>query len=290
MKRNPTGGLLAVSALCAAALLSPVAHAAGQDHPLLSGMPSHKVSDRGVVDFGAYTEKYEFNCSPTRKCNANDPGFGPSGRLVAEGKVTTVYYASKDQVQQPLAVTRNYEAAIKSIGGRKLTWLDGDTGRQVFLVEQGGRRTWVVLDTDLGSSYQLTYIEEKAMQQVVTAGQLADAINKQGFATLYINFDNNSAVIKPDAKPAVDEIAALLAKDKNLRLSIEGHTDNVGNAAANKTLSEARAASVLKTLVQAKVDAKRLQSKGFGSEVSIADNRLEDGRAKNRRVELVKLK
>lgn len=286
MKKQPFGGLFG---LLIAALLSPAAHAAGQDHPLLSGMPSHKVADRRVVEFDMYSGKHEFNCTPTRKCNANDPGFGPSGKLVAEGKVTTVYYVSKDQIQQPLAVTRNYEAAIKSIGGRKLTWLDGYKGLQVFLVEQGGLRTWVVLDTDLGSSYQLTYIEEKAMQQVVTAGQLADAINKQGFATLYINFDNNSAVIKPDAKPAVDEIAALLAKDKSLRLSIEGHTDNVGNAAANKSLSEARAASVMKTLVQAKIDAKRLQSKGFGSAAPVADNRMEDGRAKNRRVELVKL-
>ena len=127
------------------------------------------------------------------------------------------------------------------------------------------------------------------MAQVVTAGQLADAINKQGFATLYINFDNNSAVIKPETKPAVDEIAALLANDKTLRLTIKGHTDNVGNASANKTLATGRAASV-NTLVQAGVDSKRLQSRGFGSEAPVADNRSEERRAKNRRVELVKFK
>lgn len=276
-------------ALVFAGFLGSSAHAAGKDHPLLSGMPSYEVDSRDVVEFGRYTGQREFQCGASRTCNASDPGFGPTGKLIAEGKVTVLRYASKGN-GQTLAVTRNYESAIKSLGGRRLTWQEGYEGEQIFLVEQAGRRTWVVLENYYGSSYKLTYIEEKAMQQVVTAGQLADAINKQGFATLYINFDNNSAVIKPDAKSAVDEIAALLGKDKTLRLSVEGHTDNVGNAAANKTLSTARAASVVKTLVQTGIDAKRLQSQGFGSEAPVADNRNEDGRAKNRRVEIVKLK
>ena len=209
--------------------------------------------------------------------------------LVAEGRVTTLRYANKGN-GQTLAVARNYETAIKSISGRKLTWHESYEGKQIFFVDQGGRRTWVVLENSYASSYKLTFIEQKAMAQVVIAGQLADAINKQGFATLYINFDNNSAVIKPEAKPAVDEIAALLANDKTLRLTIKGHTDNVGNASANKTLATGRAASVVKTLVQAGVDSKRLQSRGFGSEAPVADNRSKEGRAKNRRVELVKFK
>lgn len=293
LKKTLTGGffsLFAASILLLGAAVSPrPAQAAGQDHPLLSGMPSYEVDSREVVEYGMYRGQTEFQCAPSRQCNASDPGFGPTGKLVAEGKVTTLRYSNKGN-GQTLAVTRNYEAAIKSIGGRKLTWQDGYEGEQIFLVDQGGRRTWVVLENSYAPSYKLTFIEQKAMAQVVTAGQLADAINKQGFATLYINFDNNSAVIKPEAKPAVDEIAALLARDKTLRLSIEGHTDNVGNAAANKTLSQARAASVVKMLVASKVDDKRLQSKGFGSEVPVADNRSEEGRAKNRRVELVKLK
>ena len=88
----------------------------------------------------------------------------------------------------------------------------------------------------------------------------------------------------------MEEVVALLKADSVLRLSIEGHTDNVGNAVTNKTLSQARAQSVVKALVASGIDAKRLQAKGFGSEVPVADNRSEEGRAKNRRVELVKLK
>lgn len=281
--------LKALAALLLLALFACHALAAGQDHPLLSGMPGYEVDSRKVTEFGVYEDGSQFYCASGRMCKASDPGFGADGKLIAEGKVTALRYANKG-AGQTLAVTRNYEEAIRLLGGRKLTYVDGHEGTHVFLVEKGGRRTWVVLENFYPTSYKLTYIEEKSMQQSVTAGELADAINKQGFATLHINFDNNSAEIKPDAKNVVGEIAALLGKDKGLRLSIEGHTDNVGSAPANKTLSAARAASMVKALVASGIDARRLQAKGFGSEAPVADNRSEEGRAKNRRVELVKLK
>ncbi|MNC85266.1 Peptidoglycan-binding protein ArfA [compost metagenome] len=73
-----------------------------------------------------------------------------------------------------------------------------------------------------------------------------------------------------------------------MRIAIEGHTDNVGQAPANKALSEQRARSVMNAIVAAGIDAKQLTASGLGQERPIADNRSEDGRAKNRRVELVK--
>lgn len=68
----------------------------------------------------------------------------------------------------------------------------------------------MVLANDYDSNYKLSFIEAKPMQQVVTAGQLADSINRQGFATLYINFDNNRSEIRSEARPALDEVVALL--------------------------------------------------------------------------------
>lgn len=265
------------------------AHAAGGDHPLLSGMPSYVIESTQKSDFARLPGHRVFWCSASRTCNASDPGFDAEGHLVVEGQFTTLRYANKGK-GQTLAVADNYKAAVKAAGGKMLTGREGAEGAHVFLIDQSGRRNWVVLENFYNSGYGLTFIEAKPMQQVVTAGQLADDLGKQGFATLYINFDNNSAVVKPDAKPAVDEIATLMAKDKTLRLSIEGHTDNVGQAAANKTLSAARAASVVEALVRSGIVKTRLQAKGFGSEVPVADNRSDDGRAKNRRVELVKLK
>ena len=86
-----------------------------------------------------------------------------------------------------------------------------------------------------------------------------------------------------------DLTASLLKANPKLKLSVEGHTDNTGTPEGNRKLSDARAASVKAALVAKGIEAPRLQSKGFGQDKPVADNRTEEGRAKNRRVELVKL-
>jgi outer membrane protein OmpA-like peptidoglycan-associated protein len=113
-------------------------------------------------------------------------------------------------------------------------------------------------------------------------------IDARGRVALYINFDTDKATLRPDAQPVIEEINKLLSADPALKLSIEGHTDNTGAPAHNQQLSTARARSVLGALVGLGVDPARLQSKGFGQDKPLADNATEDGRAKNRRVELVK--
>lgn len=122
-----------------------------------------------------------------------------------------------------------------------------------------------------------------------SAGEMADAINKNGHVALNgVLFDTGKAVIKPESAPLLNEVVALLKNDAALKLSVEGHTDNVGDKRANVELSKQRAASVMKYLTDNGIDGKRLKSDGKGDSVPLADNRSEDGRAKNRRVELVK--
>ena len=139
-----------------------------------------------------------------------------------------------------------------------------------------------------GSLYQLTVVEVTAMVQEVTADAMYDALSKDGFMALYINFDTGQAVLKPDSLGTVSQIAALLKGHADLKLSIEGHTDNVGTPAANKTLSENRAKAVLAEVAKGGIAAARLSAVGWGQDKPIADNRSEEGRAKNRRVEIVK--
>ena len=126
------------------------------------------------------------------------------------------------------------------------------------------------------------------MRQDVTASDMLEAISKDGFIALDIRFDTGKATIKPESQPIVDQIVALLKENTSLKLSIEGHTDNVGDAKSNKTLSENRAKAVMSAIVGAGVSAARLSVAGFGAERPVADNRTEEGKAKNRRVELVK--
>jgi OOP family OmpA-OmpF porin len=109
-------------------------------------------------------------------------------------------------------------------------------------------------------------------------------------ATQGILFDSGSDRIKPESAPTLKEIAAMLAGHPELKLSVEGHTDNVGIAATNLTLSEARAAAVRGALVKDYgIEEARLTAKGLGSSKPASPNSTAEGRQNNRRVELVKV-
>lgn len=126
------------------------------------------------------------------------------------------------------------------------------------------------------------------MKQVITADAMAAAIDKDGFIALDIHFATGKAEILAESRPIIDEIASMLNKRPDLRVGVEGHTDSTGTPAGNKTLSEARAKAVAAAIIAAGINASRLDPGGFGQERPVADNRTEEGRAKNRRVEIVK--
>jgi OOP family OmpA-OmpF porin len=128
--------------------------------------------------------------------------------------------------------------------------------------------------------------------RVMAGGRdLYDALAADGrVATQGIYFATGSDVIQAESTPTLKEIAAMLTEHGDLKLLIEGHTDNVGNAAANKTLSEQRAAAVKAYLVaQHGIDAARLETAGHGDAKPAAPNTTHEGRQQNRRVELVKV-
>lgn len=266
-----------------AALLNAAAlQAAETDHPLLSGMAGFEIRSKKVVDFDQVQDS-PVECDPiTCKTDAIK-----DGTFRAEGRVTNIdYSATKDAGE--LAILRNHEHAIRSLGGTLVNPRPNTFGRHVFKIDKDGAMTWVVLNIVSASGYRLAIIEPATMQQSVTAGQLADQIKKQGFATVYINFDTAKSDIKPEAQGIIKAIAMMLKTNSELKLSVEGHTDNVGDAKSNKTLSEARARAVMSAVIMQDIDPKRLGAAGFGMEQPVADNRTEEGRAKNRRVELVK--
>ncbi|HMD72408.1 MAG TPA: OmpA family protein [Steroidobacteraceae bacterium] len=121
-----------------------------------------------------------------------------------------------------------------------------------------------------------------------TAESLKSQLDQTGRAILYINFDFNKSTLRPDAKPIIAQVVKLMTDDPSLTLAINGHTDNVGQHDYNVKLSQTRAAAVVNALVAAQIAADRLSSGGFGPDQPIDDNDTDKGRAKNRRVELVK--
>jgi outer membrane protein OmpA-like peptidoglycan-associated protein len=127
----------------------------------------------------------------------------------------------------------------------------------------------------------------------VAAGgtKLYDVLSEKGrVATQGIYFDTGSDRLRPESTPTLKEIAQMLAEHADLRLTIEGHTDNVGDAKANRELSQRRAAAVTAYLVEKHgIAASRLANAGFGDTKPAAPNTTPEGRQQNRRVELVKL-
>jgi outer membrane protein OmpA-like peptidoglycan-associated protein len=201
-----------------------------------------------------------------------------------EGEYHYWDYGTREGVSE-IQVFRNIETALKQ-AGMKIVY---EESPGTIVANKGD--TWYWLQNS-GSYYYQTILTVKAMQQEVTAdaSSIADELSKSGHIALYgIHFETAKATILPDSESVLSEVAKMLQQNPDVKVSVEGHTDNVGNAAANQTLSEKRAQAVVTWLTSHGIDASRLKAKGWGSSKPIEENSTEDGRAKNRRVELVKI-
>ena len=253
-----------------------------KDTPYITGMPNYKITDASDQEFADYRFYNGKNCT------------------TVEGKKYYRAYTLKEGAKQSseLQISRNYSNSVKSMGGTIV--FDGECsgancaencgGRMmVGKVAKGGNELWIeVAPFNEGNDYYLSVVVKEGMKQDVTASSMLDALNREGHIALYINFDTGKSTIKSESRPIINQIVEMLKANPTLKISVEGHTDNVGNPKSNKTLSDERAKAVVSAIVAQGVDAKRLSTAGHGQDKPIADNKTEEGRAKNRRVELVK--
>jgi outer membrane protein OmpA-like peptidoglycan-associated protein len=125
----------------------------------------------------------------------------------------------------------------------------------------------------------------------VKSDAMAKALAETGKIDIYgILFDTDKTDIKPASVPTLEQVAKMLKDDPTLKLEVAGHTDNTGDKAHNVQLSDGRATAVVEALVKTYgIDAARLQAKGYGDTKPVVPNETEDGRTKNRRVELRKI-
>jgi OmpA-OmpF porin, OOP family len=167
-------------------------------------------------------------------------------------------------------------------------------------VYMGDQRVANVPNADLGRANRIWVKLGASAQEAALIGpirvaaggkKLYDALAEKGrVATQGIYFETGSDRIRPESTPTLKEIGAMLNEHGDLKLTIEGHTDNVGNLTANQDLSERRAAAVKAHLVaQHGIDSSRLNSAGHGDKKPAAPNTTPEGRQQNRRVELVKM-
>jgi OmpA-OmpF porin, OOP family len=167
-------------------------------------------------------------------------------------------------------------------------------------VYMGGTRVANVPNATLGRANKIFLMFDASTEtpayfrnfRVAAGGRkLYDAIAEKGrVATQGIYFDTGSDRIRPESAPTLKEIGDMLKEHGDLKITIEGHTDNVGAAASNQGLSEKRAAAVRQFLIDNySVEGDRLTAKGLGSTKPVGSNDTPEGRQNNRRVELVKM-
>ncbi|MFZ5774234.1 MAG: OmpA family protein [Thermodesulfobacteriota bacterium] len=254
---------------------APQQDAAGcSDHPLFTRMDNMRLTYCKTLPFASFKFK-------TGK-NSDTP---------VEGRYFEIKYQIQDGFAppSPLAIIRNHQQAIAAIGGATLyedqryTWLK---------VVKDGKEIWAQVDTAWGKGYMLTIIEKQAMaQEVVANAELFKAgLNTSGHVEVPgIFFDTGKSVLKPESASAVGEIAKLLKADPGLKVYVVGHTDNTAPLDLNMKLSQARAEAVAQELTgKHGIERGRLIGQGVGPLAPVASNGSEEGRAKNRRVELVK--
>ncbi|MFO1185094.1 MAG: OmpA family protein [Bauldia sp.] len=312
---RPLAALAALIALAAALALAPGAEAqqrdlaGARDYPGIGRFAGSLITGYAAKDFDA-----------TRLQAAAFKNGKPVDERRPEGRITRIAYRTQGGNPSLLEVARNFETQLAKAGYETLLscsvddcggipfaeavdtlpipqmWVDGFdyryfAGRKA--ASAGAPESFATVLTSRNNdavTVQLVVTVLGAIQnKIVDAAAMAKGIGESGHIALYgIYFDTGQAVVKPDSKPTLDQIAALLRAQPALKIVIVGHTDNQGTYAYNMDLSKRRAAAVAAELAKTyAIPAARLTTDGVGYLAPVASNAGEDGRALNRRVELV---
>ncbi len=184
-------------------------------------------------------------------------------------------------------VIRNLNTALRR-AGYTFDYDSGDYGD--FTAHMG--QTWMYVEVSVSSWIRETIVKEIELKQevVADAAALSSGLNSSGHIVVNgILFDTGKAEVKPESAAALEQVVKMLKQNPKVKVYVVGHTDNVGVLASNIDLSKRRAAAVVQMLTtKYAIPADRLQAYGNGPYAPLASNDSEDGRALNRRVELVK--
>lgn len=162
----------------------------------------------------------------------------------------------------------------------------------MYVIRRNDGNVYIAMLKATGNSTSIQIVQEKAFKQTikkVTSAKIEKDLLNAGKSILHINFDTDKATLKADGSEAVREIIKVLNNNPDIKIAINGYTDNTGAKEHNQKLSENRALTVKNEIIKAGINKDRLTSKGFGQDDPLAGNDTEEGKSQNRRVELVKL-
>jgi OOP family OmpA-OmpF porin len=246
-----------------------------KDHPAFTRMPTYWIHGCRESQFDGY-----------------DFVVGDKKTERVEGRMWKInYYPQATATQKPseLQIRRNFENAVQAQGGT-VVW--SDKIRSTLKLAKEGKEIWAEVRTEFTGKYFMTIVQKEEMAQDIVADAkfLSDGLGATGHVAVYgILFDTDKAAIKPESEAALQEIAKLLQQNAALNVFVVGHTDSTGEFAHNMSLSDARAKAVVAALTgKHGIAASRLSAYGCGPLAPVASNDTDAGKAKNRRVELVK--
>ena len=280
----------------------------------ISTIPLSKVP-LGDFPYISLPQGYVSNGDPETKQIARFP-FWVKGRAHwVEGRFYLVnVYPGQEGGYNPYELRRNLDALVAQMGGVKVSeekipydtvkgWGDEITSgfltglgdvynvpATTYLVRRDDGNIWIHFAQD-STQGGIIVGQEKgfvATASLLPASEMKKQLDASGKVALQVNFATDRTQVLPESMPQIEQVAALLKDDPSLQLAINGHTDDSGDAAHNQQLSEGRARAVVALLTGKGIDASRLTAAGFGATQPIADNASAEGKAKNRRVELVK--
>lgn len=295
-----------------------------KDHPAFGRYKESVIFQYSTQDYAAYKLALGKALNPAAE---SSQGRSIEKEETIEGRLTRISYLAPAG-RSGVEVFRNYQRELAGRGFETLFVAEEDaTGyrfcnryqgiySQIFeyndrncryLVARKGGITAAIFVTEFQDGMsgrlspvkgqplvQVDVIEDKAMDQrmvTVSAEKMASSISDTGRIALYgILFDFDKTEVKPESAPTIAQMAKLLKGEPGLKLMVVGHTDNAGGWDYNLNLSKRRAAAVVRVLVeQHGIESARLMPMGAGFMAPVASNRSEEGRAKNRRVELVEM-
>lgn len=282
---------------------------ASKDHPLISRYPGSYIYYYATKKF----DEFEVLVSSSRTYKGNDY-LKRAKREKVEGEITKIGYQIPKN-RSVLEVFKNYEEAIKKLNFEILYLAEGkdlsiydflsihfplrpgwSEGKSFYLSAKSTSGNFIISVCILpgwdGPIALVGIVEAKQMEKgLITAKDIYERLNTEGHIAIYgIYFDFDKADIKPGSEPTLKEIAKFLKENPQIKLYVVGHTDSVGKLEYNMELSRKRAEAVVRELTEKYgISKDRLKAFGVGPLTPVATNKTEEGRAKNRRVELVEM-
>lgn len=255
-------------------------------HSLFNIMPNYHVDKYSLV-------KKEFDQLTIRVANKKESvGYVEEKKEGELEECTFRFNGDMKNAPSNIQILRNFKNAVAEKNGQLLFEDDFYQDKEYFKFKKGGDTYWVKVLCDGIGGYTISSIKEAAMKQdiVLNADEIKASLAAEGKVSFYgIFFDTDKAVVKPESAPTLTAIAAFLKANPATSVFIVGHTDNTGDFIRNSTLSKDRATAVVTELTtKYSVNKTQVTAQGVASLAPVAPNDTEEGKARNRRVEIVK--